>query len=352
MVSTTTFSLSRMGARFILRPLAPTSTSKINTPSVRYYAASSSSTSSSGSDSPIKVLTHPAPHNGHIKILLLDRPASRNALSRRLITDLRSQISRIQSEHEAAASRQSASRSSTAAADPTRALILASSNDKAFCAGADLVERRGMTAEETRTFLSDMRSTFAALSSLPIPTVSAVSSVALGGGLEIALCTTFRVFATTAVVGQPETKLGIIPGAGGTYRLPALVGPNRARDLILTGRRVSGEEAYFLGLCNRLVQVEPREDATTSSSTATTTTTQEGESGLARKMVLDASLDLARQICEGGPIAVTQAMRAIDGWTRGEASENEAYEVVLATEDRLEALKAFGEKRKPVFKGR
>ncbi|KAK6387207.1 hypothetical protein LTS17_000473 [Exophiala oligosperma] len=335
MVSTTTFSLSRMGARFILRPLAPTSTSKINTPSVRYYAASSSSTSSSGSDSPIKVLTHPAPHNGHIKILLLDRPASRNALSRRLITDLRSQISRIQSEHEAAASRQSASRSSTAAADPTRALILASSNDKAFCAGADLVERRGMTAEETRTFLSDMRSTFAALSSLPIPTVSAVSSVALGGGLEIALCTTFRVFATTAVVGQPETKLGIIPGAGGTYRLPALVGPNRARDLILTGRRV-----------------EPREDATTSSSTATTTTTQEGESGLARKMVLDASLDLARQICEGGPIAVTQAMRAIDGWTRGEASENEAYEVVLATEDRLEALKAFGEKRKPVFKGR
>lgn len=182
-----------------------------------------------------------------------------------------------------------------------------------------------------------MRNTFTSLANLPIPTITAISSVALGGGLELGLCTTLRVFGSNAVVGQPETKLAIIPGAGGTYRLPALIGLNRARDMIITGRRVSGAEAYFLGLCNRLVEILPEEDK---------------EQGRARAKVLDASLQLANDICEGGPIALTQAMRAVGGWQRGEAAENEAYEVVLETEDRLEALKAFSEKRKPSFKGR
>lgn len=186
-------------------------------------------------------------------------------------------------------------------------------------------------------FLTSLRNTLTGLSRLPIPTISAISSVALGGGLELGLCTTFRVFGSSAIVGQPETKLAIIPGAGGTYRLPALIGANRARDLILTGRRVSGAEAYFLGLCNRLVEITPED---------------EQAEGVARQKVLDASLQLARDICEGGPIALTQAMRAIDGWQQGETSENEAYDVVLRTQDRIEALKAFAEKRKPVFKGR
>lgn len=182
-----------------------------------------------------------------------------------------------------------------------------------------------------------MRNTFTNLSNLPIPTITAISSVALGGGLELGLCTTFRVFGSSAVVGQPETKLAIIPGAGGTYRLPALIGVNRARDLILTGRRVSGAEAYFLGLCNRLVEITPEESK---------------EDGTARQKVLNTSIQLAQDICEGGPIALTQAMRAVSGWQRGEAAENEAYEVILNTEDRMEALKAFAEKRKPAFKGR
>jgi methylglutaconyl-CoA hydratase len=189
----------------------------------------------------------------------------------------------------------------------------------------------------TREFLADVRNTFTDLSNLPIPSISAISSVALGGGLELALCTTFRVFGSSAIVGQPETKLAIIPGAGGTYRLPALIGVNRARDLILTGRRVSGAEAYFLGLCNRLVEVTPEDS---------------NEEGRARHKVLDTSVQLANDICEGGPIALTQAMRAVNGWQRGEAAENEAYEVILKTEDRIEALKAFAEKRKPAFKGR
>lgn len=161
--------------------------------------------------------------------------------------------------------------------------------------------------------------------------------MALGGGLELGLCASFRVFGSSSLVAQPETRLAIIPGAGGCYRLPRLIGLNRARDMILTGRRVSGPEAYFMGLCDRLVEVTP----------------EEGEQdGVARAKVLDVSLQLARDMCEGAPIALTQAMRAVNGWERGEEAENEAYDVVLKSQDRLEALKAFAEKRRPVFMGR
>ncbi|KAK5098938.1 hypothetical protein LTR70_000943 [Exophiala xenobiotica] len=276
----------------------------------------------SADPSPIVVQHHLAPHSGGIRVLLLDRPANRNALSRRLIADLRKHIQHIKDE---------------GGVGGTRALIIASNNDNAFCAGADLKERKGMSQDETKQFLHDLRSTFRELASLPIPTISAISSTALGGGLELGLCTTFRVFGSSAMVGLPETRLAIIPGAGATYRLPALIGASRARDLILTGRRVSGAEAYFLGLCNRLVEVLPEE--------------QKAE-GKARGKVLDVSVQLAKDICEGGPVALREAMRAVNGWQRGEVSENEAYDNILNTEDRLEALKAFAEKRKPVFKGR
>jgi methylglutaconyl-CoA hydratase len=194
-----------------------------------------------------------------------------------------------------------------------------------------------LTFLSTKAFLTGLRQTFTNLSNLPIPTIAAISSLALGGGLELALCASMRVFGSSAIVGQPETRLAIIPGAGGTYRLPRLIGLNRARDMILTGRRVSGAEAYFIGLCDRLVEITPEE---------------EKQLGQAKTKVLDASLQLARDLCEGGPIALTQAMRAVNGWQRGEEAENEAYEVVLKSEDRLEALRAFAEKRRPSFKGR
>lgn len=161
--------------------------------------------------------------------------------------------------------------------------------------------------------------------------------MALGGGLELALCTHLRVFGSTALVGQPETRLGIIPGAGGTYRLPGVIGLNRARDMILTGRRVTAAEAYFMGLCNRLVEITPEEQQ---------------QQGSARDIVLRESLDLARSICEGGPIALTQALEAVNNWQQGAKAENKAYEVVLASEDRLEALRAFAEKRSPVFRSK
>lgn len=161
--------------------------------------------------------------------------------------------------------------------------------------------------------------------------------MALGGGLELALCTHLRVFGSSCMVGLPETRLAIIPGAGGTYRLPALIGMNRARDMILTGRRVTGPEAYFMGLCDRLVEVLPEE------------ATQEG---VAREKVEKAAIRLALDICEGGPIAIKQALLAVEGSPMGEASENRAYEGVIETEDRYEALRAFAEKRKPAFRGR
>jgi methylglutaconyl-CoA hydratase len=189
----------------------------------------------------------------------------------------------------------------------------------------------------TNAFLTKLRGTFSNLEALPIPTISAVSSMALGGGLELALCTQLRVFGSSSIVGLPETRLAIIPGAGGTYRLPRVIGVNRARDLILTGRRVTGAEAYFIGLCNRLVEVTPEEDA---------------QEGVGRSKVLRESVKLALDICEGGPIAIKQALQAVNQFERGEEAENEAYEGVVETEDRFEALLAFAEKRKPVFRGR
>lgn len=191
--------------------------------------------------------------------------------------------------------------------------------------------------KRTNAFLAKLRGTFRDLAALQIPTISSISSTALGGGLELGLCTHFRVFGTSTVVGLPETRLAIIPGAGGTYRLPGLIGVPRARDMILTGRRVSGTESYFIGLCDRLVEVLPEE---------------EHQSGEARKKVLKESVNLALSICEGGPVAIKEAMRAVNGFERGQEAEDEAYAGVMETEDRIEALRAFIEKRKPAFRGR
>lgn len=195
----------------------------------------------------------------------------------------------------------------------------------------------------TAEFLANLRNTFKDLFALPIPTISAVSSLALGGGLELALCTHLRVFASTAQVGLPETRLGIIPGAGGTYRLPAVIGLNRARDLVLTGRRVSGAEAYFLGLADRLVEVLPEEGKEGDEA-------QKKLLKRANDEVLKEAIKLAADICNGAPIAVRSALKAVM-WAREEV-ENSMYERVMGTEDRNEALAAFREKRKPEFKGR
>ncbi|KAH6653231.1 putative methylglutaconyl-CoA hydratase precursor [Truncatella angustata] len=296
----------------------------------------------------INVVNVPAPNSGHIRVLELNRPAARNAISKALLASLRAEIDNVQSQYSMSGTELSTA--SSTEAGPTRALVLASAVDASFCAGADLKERRGFTQEETTQFLADLRGTFRSLSNLPIPTISAISSLALGGGLELALSTHFRVLASTATVGLPETRLGIIPGAGGTYRLPALIGLPRARDLILTGRRVSAPEAYFLGIADRLVEILPEDERDAVPEKGEQKDGDLNLAARARKSVLSEAVRLAFEICEGGPVAVRSALQAVN-WAR-EDMENSMYERVVKTEDRDEALEAFKEKRKPVFKGR
>ncbi|KAI5295154.1 hypothetical protein KEM52_002211 [Ascosphaera acerosa] len=277
----------------------------------------------------INIQQIPAPGSGHVRVLLLNRPEARNALSRQLVASLARHVDAIRAEE---------------GIGPTRALVLGSAVDAAFCAGADLKERTTFSQQETADFLAQLRQTLTAIESLRIPTISAVSASALGGGLELALATHLRVFGSSALVGLPETRLAIIPGAGGTYRLPRLIGMSRALDLILSGRRVSGPEAYFLGLCNRLVD-------TAATSTAADASASTPDQPPAREKVLSEAIRYALDICEGGPIALTQAVRAVTAWEKGEQAEREAYKKVVATDDKYEALRAFVEKRKPSFKG-
>ncbi|KAJ4309152.1 hypothetical protein N0V84_011675 [Fusarium piperis] len=299
---------------------------------------------SSAAEPLIRVTNLPAAGTGHIRILELNRPKARNAISKALLASLRDEVDAVHSQYGPNGEELPPVKRFDGAAGvdekgPTRALVLASAVDTSFCAGADLKERRGFSQQETADFLTNLRGTFNSLSSLPIPTVSAISSIALGGGLELALSTHFRVLTSNATVGLPETRLGIIPGAGGTHRLPALIGLSRARDLILTGRQVAAPEAYFLGIADRLVEVVPEDERDGSDIL-----------GLARKAALSEAVRLAQQICEGGPISVRTALQAV-AWAREEV-ENKMYERVVNTEDKLEALKAFQEKRKPVFTGR
>ncbi|PWW73196.1 ClpP/crotonase [Tuber magnatum] len=260
--------------------------------------------------------TIPAAHTGHITLLTLSRPSAKNAISSALLKELRQHIAPLLSPTSLS----------------TRTLILASNVPGVFCAGADLKERAAFTPEQTATFLANLRGALRDISALPIPTISAVSGLALGGGLELALATDLRVLGSRAQVGLPETRLGIIPGAGGTYRLPLLIGASRAKDLIFTGRRVGAKEALRLGLADRVVEVA------------------QGEDGEGMEEVTRAAVELAEEICGGAPVSLRMGKRAIEGCC--EEAENKAYEGVVATEDRDEALRAFGEKRKPVFKGR
>jgi enoyl-CoA hydratase/carnithine racemase len=169
------------------------------------------------------------------------------------------------------------------------------------------------------------------LESVPVPTLAAINGAALGGGLELALMCDFRVAAPHAVLGLPETSLGVIPGAGGTQRLAKLLGEMRAKELILRALRLTAPEALILGLVN---QVVPKSEN-----------------------FLHEVMAWADPILAGAPLAIGAALRSIRGAAtrdlkEGLALERAAYEVCLQSEDRLEALAAFNEKRPPVYKGR
>jgi enoyl-CoA hydratase/carnithine racemase len=210
-----------------------------------------------------------------------------------------------------------------------RVVIITGAGERAFCAGADLKERADLTPAEVKEFIYTIRSLFTAIEELNKPVLAAINGIALGGGTELALACDIRLAAANASMGLTEARLAIIPGAGGTQRLPRLVGRGKAKELIFTGRRVSADEALAIGLVN---QVCPPEE------------------------LLNACAAMAAEICETGPIAVEQAKYAINRGLEtdlhtGLAIESNAYWLTIPTQDRLEGLAAFREKRKPVYKG-
>lgn len=250
---------------------------------------------------------------GTAAIWTIDRPDRRNALSAATLLAL----GKLAREAEANAS--------------IRAIVVTGAGDVAFCAGADLKERRGMEENDVRALLERYRAELGLLARSSKPVVAAINGVALGGGLELALCCDLRVAAAHARLGFPETSLGIIPGAGGTQRLPRVVGEARAKEMILLGRRLTAEEALAWGLVHRV--------------------TPAGQS------VLEDALEWIRPITDGAPIAQAAALAAIDraldvSLDVGLELEQVSYDKTLVTEDRREALAAFAEKRPPRFQGR
>jgi len=215
--------------------------------------------------------------------------------------------------------------------DTIRVLVLKSSTPGAFCSGADLSERRSMTKGQVSKFLADLRVALGKLESLPMPTIAAIDGPALGGGLELALACDLRVAGhSVRKIGLPETKLGIIPGAGGTQRATRILGLSKAKDLIFTGRSLTAAEAEELGLVDYV--------------------SEEGTPAI------DRALSLAKEISENAPLALRSAKLAISrapelSLEPGLDFERAAYEPLLQTKDREEALRAFKEKRKPIFKG-
>jgi len=212
-----------------------------------------------------------------------------------------------------------------------RAVIITASGARAFCAGADLKERRDMSLDEVRAQLMRYRTDLAWLSTCPVPTIAAINGAALGGGLELALLCDLRVAAPHASFALPETSLGIIPAAGGTQYLPRIVGAAKAREMILLGSRVSAAEALRIGLIHRVCD--------------------------AAVAVLEDALGWIAPITRGAPIAQKAALRALRAADRldidgGLEFERACYEECLASEDRVEALNAFAEKREPLFRGR
>jgi enoyl-CoA hydratase/carnithine racemase len=210
-----------------------------------------------------------------------------------------------------------------------RVVILTGTGNKAFCAGADLKEREGMSMSNVRQYIRTIRDTFTDIENLPMPVICAINGVALGGGLELALACDIRIASENAKLGLTEVTLGIIPGGGGTQRLPRLVGRGKAKEMLFLGQRITAPEAFDIGLINRITSEDK---------------------------LMDVAIEVAEQIVNNPPIAVQQAKIAINRGMEVELAEgleieSAAYEVCIPTKDRLEALAAFKEKRKPVFKG-
>ena len=250
--------------------------------------------------------------DGYVVTVELNRPEALNAMNTAMGRDLLACFEALQWDREA------------------RAVVFTGSGTKAFCVGGDLKEREGMTDEDWRAQHVIFEEGAFKVLHCPVPVIAAVEGFAMGGGCELAVLSDFVVAADTAVFAVPEVTRGIFPGIGGTQLLPRLVGGPMAKELIFTGRRVEAPDARAIGLVNHVV---PRGQARAKAA------------------------ELAAAIAENGPVAVSQAKKAI-AWGSETDLETalrlaiEAYNNTVTTEDRLEGVRAFNEKRKPRFTGR
>jgi len=248
--------------------------------------------------------------NDEFALITLNRPEALNALSFDIVRDIGAAIDEV-------------------AGSDARALIITGAGDKAFCAGADIKEMVGRSTEAHHAAMSFGQRTFAKLDDLPMASVALINGYAFGGGLELAMACTFRLATPAAKMGQPEIKLGLIPGYGGTQRLPRLIGEARAQELILTGRTVGAEEAERYGLVNRIV---------------------EGDG-------LQAAFSFAREFSVFGLPALRAARsataRALDlPVMEGFKVEADRAALAYTAEDATEGMQAFIDKRKAEFKDR
>ncbi|PLS14675.1 enoyl-CoA hydratase [Bacillus sp. M6-12] len=251
-------------------------------------------------------------YEGGILLLVLNRPQAANALSKQLLSELTAEIAKISLDSS------------------IRCVLITGTGEKAFCAGADLKERLEMNEVEVRQAVSSIRDAINAVEKMPQPVIAAINGAAFGGGLELALACDIRIAAEQAKMGLTETSLGIIPGAGGTQRLPRIIGVSAAKELIFTARRLSARDAEQLGIISRTVPADE---------------------------LLSAGLELAREIVKNAPLALQAAKKAINNGTETDLAtglriEEMCYETTIHSEDRKEGLQAFKEKREPIYTGK
>lgn len=249
---------------------------------------------------------------GNLAFITLNRPGAMNAFNYDMLVELGQITEAIRINPD------------------IRVVVFTGSGDRAFSVGADLKERKTLTDLQVKRNLYKIGEVFTAIDALPQPTIAMMNGYAFGGGMELALACDFRIASDSAVMGLTETGLAIIPGAGGTQRLPRLIGETKALELILTARRMTAAEALDYGVLTKV-------------------TTPDN--------LINETADFADSILANGPIALQQAKFAIKQGMNvdlqtGLAIERKAYEVTIPTEDRVEALNAFAEKRKPVFRGK
>ena len=247
----------------------------------------------------------------HILLVTLNRPQVLNALNTQMGKDQVDLWTRL-----------------TAEPGTTRCVVLTGSGDRAFCAGADLKERDGMTETVWRAQHEIFERAFMALMELPLPVIAAVNGHAFGGGLEMALCCDFIYAARSARMALPEVRLGLMPGGAGTQNLPRAAGERRAQELILSAEAFDAQQGYEWGIVNRVCD-----------------------------NVLEEALSTAEKIAANAPLAVRQAKKSIHyglqmDLATGYRFEIEAYNQLVGTEDRKEGVRAFNEKRKARFQGK